>query len=186
MAGTKRPHLTSEKRQAVLDLYSETKNQRLVASSLGISQSSVSRIVRAAGAYLRGRPVAPEGKRWCYRCKSFKARDEFWRSSESKDGLCGACKSCMSELHSTSRAAMRHWAKKTYGLSLEEYDALRAEQTHCSISGRTDNDHLDHDHQTGKPRNFLCPDCNKGLGLFHESPELLRLAADYLEAHRIE
>jgi len=41
----------------------------------------------------------------------------------------------------------------------------------------------DHAHTVPpKPRALLCHNCNAGLGQFRESPELLRAAAEYLEA----
>jgi len=41
---------------------------------------------------------------------------------------------------------------------------------------------VDHDHTTGRIRSLLCSGCNTGLGKFRESQELLRNAADYLDA----
>ena len=40
---------------------------------------------------------------------------------------------------------------------------------------------LDHCHATGNPRALLCHNCNRGLGLFQDSPDYLRRAAEYLE-----
>jgi hypothetical protein len=39
---------------------------------------------------------------------------------------------------------------------------------------------VDHNHVTGKIRKLLCNDCNKGLGFFKDSPELLDIALQYL------
>jgi hypothetical protein len=41
----------------------------------------------------------------------------------------------------------------------------------------------DHCHQTGLTRDPLCRKCNMALGLFADSPALLRTAAAYLERH---
>lgn len=42
---------------------------------------------------------------------------------------------------------------------------------------------VDHSHKTGKVRALLCHNCNRGLGLFQDSPNHLRSAADYIEFH---
>ena len=54
----------------------------------------------------------------------------------------------------------------------------------CPICGQRFNPKdpvLDHDHQTGLPRAFLCIACNSGLGFFRDSPEIMRRAARYVK-----
>ncbi len=41
----------------------------------------------------------------------------------------------------------------------------------------------DHDHHTGKAREWLCDSCNTGLGRFKDNIELLQQAIRYLEKH---
>lgn len=58
----------------------------------------------------------------------------------------------------------------------------------CTICGKLPSGsrdlHLDHDHETGRLRDWLCGNCNVGLGSFQDDPVLLRAAADYLDRHR--
>jgi len=64
------------------------------------------------------------------------------------------------------------------------YATLYEEQKgRCKICGRvsTRTMHLDHDDKTGEDRGLLCCSCNLILGHAHDSPEILRAAAAYLE-----
>lgn len=72
--------------------------------------------------------------------------------------------------------------KTSYGLTVEEYDAIIARG--CAICGTKDGRiYLDHNHSTGKVRDALCANCNHGLGHFRDQPELLEVAARYLREH---
>lgn len=42
---------------------------------------------------------------------------------------------------------------------------------------------VDHCHTTGKFRDLLCSNCNSGLGLLKDNPDILRKAALYVEEH---
>ena len=41
---------------------------------------------------------------------------------------------------------------------------------------------IDHNHDTGEFRGVLCKQCNRALGMFKDSPVILRNAAEYLDA----
>ncbi len=58
----------------------------------------------------------------------------------------------------------------------------------CGISDKVNSRRLsmDHDHETGKFRGWLCMGCNGGIGFLKDSPGLLRLAAEYIESNRAE
>jgi hypothetical protein len=43
--------------------------------------------------------------------------------------------------------------------------------------------HLDHDHDTGEARGFLCHNCNLAVGHLKDSPDRARKLAAYLEKH---
>lgn len=90
----------------------------------------------------------------------------------------------------------RNWQlKKKYGMEFGEFDAWWIVfQGKCGICQRNlkmpekrqgqslDVVAVDHDHKTGKIRGLLCNACNKGLGLFYDSVELLERARRYLYA----
>lgn len=73
------------------------------------------------------------------------------------------------------------------GLTPEDIDAIFTRQGHvCAICGTSDPGskagwNLDHCHETNKIRWILCAHCNRGLGAFKDSPEVLRKAADMLD-----
>jgi len=73
----------------------------------------------------------------------------------------------------------RAWLKAQYGLTPHEADALLS--LGCRVCGN-EATHIDHDHATGAVRGALCSNCNTGIGLFQDSPDLMRTAAEYLEA----
>jgi hypothetical protein len=54
-------------------------------------------------------------------------------------------------------------------------------QLRCAICGRRTTLNIDHCHRTKKVRARLCPNCNRGLGLFKENVAILRSAIGYLE-----
>ena len=68
------------------------------------------------------------------------------------------------------------------GVSVEEIQVIRDKQGNaCAICNALNPTDLDHCHATGTVRWLLCTHCNRGLGAFRDSPELLKKAADMLE-----
>lgn len=86
------------------------------------------------------------------------------------------------------RMYCRRWhLRVTFGISIEEYDAILASQGGvCAIClqppdrGRI-RAHVDHDHATNRVRGILCGPCNQAIGLLKESVESIQRAADYLK-----
>lgn len=73
-------------------------------------------------------------------------------------------------------------------LSYEEYKKMFILQKNtCAICGQKEmvlkSLSLDHCHKTGKVRELLCQKCNTGLGMFRETPDLLKKAIKYLRKH---
>jgi hypothetical protein len=91
-----------------------------------------------------------------------------------------------------SREQCRNRAlERKFGITRAEYDQMLADQGGvCKLcDGKEPYPGsralcVDHDHETGKVRSLLCTHCNSGLGMFRDSPDLLRAAAAYIEAHK--
>jgi Autographiviridae endonuclease VII len=136
----------------------------------------------------------------CTKCGIWKPLDEFYREKACRDGHRPDCKACNLARRKARyredpqervyRAARRDKTRadhlrRTFDLTVGEYEAMLEEQRGgCATCGRLPKRislHVDHDHKTHEVRGLLCMQCNNGLGLLQESPELLRDAADYLE-----
>lgn len=72
--------------------------------------------------------------------------------------------------------------KKNYGLSLDEFHTMLAQQCgKCAVCLRDCALNVDHCHTSGVVRGLLCSGCNVALGRMQDDPARLRRAADYLE-----
>jgi hypothetical protein len=79
--------------------------------------------------------------------------------------------------------ARKAYLKKEYGLTGEAYiELLTKYQSSCAICGAKRGLGVDHKHDATKAvRGILCGSCNRGLGMFRDSPQLLEKAILYLE-----
>ena len=75
-----------------------------------------------------------------------------------------------------------------FGISITEQVAmLIAQDFKCASCLKVmKRPELDHDHETNKPRAFLCGRCNKILGLARDEVVVLSSLVLYLEKHRSE
>lgn len=107
------------------------------------------------------------------------ARTKDWRAKNREQDL----------RRQTDRALRR-----TYGISLEEYERKADEQNNlCAIcfkpetakgpNGKVRRLSVDHSHQTGHNRKLLCAACNAGIGWFQEDVLRLQSAIKYLLDH---
>ena len=77
--------------------------------------------------------------------------------------------------------------KRSYGLDFAEYNKMLEKQNGvCAICSSIPPDNhkkrlnIDHCHTTGRVRGLLCDACNRALGLFKDSPDLMLKAISYL------
>jgi hypothetical protein len=147
------------------------------------------------------RKIMPETikSKACSRCYKVKPSIEFRISQTSKSGLCSWCISCEKDYRKEfagkfpDQRKMAHRVTR-YGITNDEFNAMIESQNGvCAICGKPETRtvkgkltplSIDHDHAQGvgvhSVRGLLCNECNSGLGRFHDSPDLLIRAADYL------
>jgi hypothetical protein len=152
-----------------------------------------------------------DGRRTCRKCGVDKPIDHF---SQGGDGRWRRyrCKECEGNRFKQWVAAQiaadpegykkkvadesRGRKLKLFGMTAEDYDQMfEAQGGVCAICKKPEclptrwgsfssRLPIDHDHQTGRVRGLLCHSCNKALGLFKDSPDVLQAAADYLRRGR--
>lgn len=137
----------------------------------------------------------------CSKCSSLLPYSSFSPDKASSSGYGYWCKQCAAAnsrlYHKLKRAnnllykkaRREQYIKRKYGISLQEYIEKLAQQKYlCAICGvklptNGQLTHPDHDHKTGKLRDFLCTNCNRGLGHFMDSSLILDKASNYLNTH---
>lgn len=125
-----------------------------------------------------------KGSKICSKCNTRKPFDDFHRKSDSPDDRAGICIECK------TRDRRAYHLNYTYDITEEHYFTLLDEQYGCcAICGSDDETigghlHVDHDHESGDIRGLLCSNCNTGLGLLQDNPDILQSAIKYLHRSR--
>ncbi|MGV9985416.1 endonuclease VII domain-containing protein [Streptomyces olivaceus] len=133
---------------------------------------------QAMGRKVRPKAEVPEGRKFCLKCGEVKPWSEWHRNATASDGLATRCKACRA-IEGRADHLHRH-----YGLTEAERDAMVASQMGlCVICLEAPPVHVDHCHKTGRVRGVLCFNCNAGLGLLRDNPDVMNRAADYLEGN---
>lgn len=154
--------------------------------------------------------VVVDGKVECKDCSTWKALDEYPKDKNSFLGIYSYCSICTNirarENHRKIRAkGAENWDehrkayrnryyKKTYGITLEDFEKIFKDQgCKCAIclcdldiDLESKKAHLDHNHATGQIRQILCVRCNKGIGYLQEDLIIMESAIEYLKKHSEE
>ena len=129
----------------------------------------------------------------CTKCGQSKELTEFGKKANNPTGLQPQCRLCIksyNKKHTISNLTKRRdfLLRKTYGITLQERDAMAEAQGHrceiCNIEEKhVTNQRLcvDHDHDTGAVRALLCSKCNAAIGLLQVSSDFTFKAAIYLQ-----
>lgn len=132
----------------------------------------------------------------CSKCKKEKSLTEFSRNNSRKSGYRAECKACkklidlaykerLSE-EQIARINRRNWLKRSYNISLEDYEnLLQTQDTRCKVCFKNVEEIgkklvVDHCHRTGKVRGLLCDKCNVALGLLQDNLENIANLYKYL------
>lgn len=147
-------------------------------------------------------PERPEGKAMAHRpdkTAPWGPNNFYWKTPKVSEEQRAAHATYMRDYHRKLREHNPRYYKdrdlqRTYGVTLEWYDAQHAKQKGlCAICDRPESAviggkvlqlSVDHCHEHGHTRELLCSDCNRALGMFKDDPELIRKAAAYLDSHK--
>lgn len=131
----------------------------------------------AKGKKVREKVFVPPGHKRCPQCGVVKPHAEWERNRTSSDGWAY----CRARRAERDRAS---YFNRKYGLTEAERDAMIVSRRGlCPICLAAPAVHVDHCHKAGRVRGVLCFNCNSGLGLLRDDPEVVRRAAAYLEGN---
>lgn len=75
--------------------------------------------------------------------------------------------------------------QKKYGISIEQYEAMKEEQRYkCAICHSAPHIlYVDHCHESNQVRELLCMKCNAAMGLLQDDPEIGKSMVEYLNKY---
>ena len=132
----------------------------------------------------------------CKDCGEVKPLDEFY--SNGRGGTKTLCKPCDNARRMAwnkanpdrfTESVRRRNLKIRYGITVEQYDELFAEQDgRCACCGTTEPGgngafNVDHCHESDEIRGLLCNNCNRGIGLLGDDMDSIWNAILYLVRH---
>ena len=120
--------------------------------------------------------VINDDGRECIECKQYKEWENFYVYTPGARGHYPVCKLCHVAI------TIRQGRKRRYGLDDMAYnELLDSQSSQCGICDSSGDLVVDHNHDSGVVRGFLCHQCNSGIGMLKDDPELLRKAIQWLE-----
>ena len=101
----------------------------------------------------------------CNNCKIRKPVQDFYKD---RDGHCMNCKICKDKINKITKNLHKTAPQRPHA---------------CECCGKVSDSPLvlDHDHETGKFRGWICAKCNLGLGRLGDTIESLMRAVEYLK-----
>jgi hypothetical protein len=179
--------ITDSEIRAIIAKYNGGATLRQLGERYSVSRMRIKRMLESHNVPMRQpgrRQITSLSERKCWKCKTVKEIAKFMRSKRQPSGYDYTCKSCRKQWNRENSL------KKTYGITVELYAAMVAEQGgHCAICGQPESRFrgscaielaVDHCHNSGLVRGLLCGRCNTALGLMRDDVQVLQKAIDYL------
>ena len=117
--------------------------------------------------------------RTCIHCKKTMEEKKFVNKGNGR--RVNVCHSCRYKTRNQDYKDRRGAIQNGYTFIKGQKQQLLSDQNGlCAICKSSTNLVVDHDHSTGKVRGILCRNCNIGLGMMKDSPDILRAASLYL------
>lgn len=142
----------------------------------------------------RYRELQPREKLNACRSRSIEARREYSQRLYAKRAAEGICRWCGKQPTRPTSILCQAcheqsvWKRRKAKFGIDEarfWRQLEAQDCRCAICtvliGR--DAHVDHDHRTKAVRGLLCGHCNRGIGHFRDSSEVVLKAAAYLKRY---
>jgi Recombination endonuclease VII len=197
--------LTINQEKSVISEYVDGSSMEGLAKRYGCSTGTIRNYLVRNGVQSRHcgpKPVPVGLTKICSSCGGEFPRLDFYTEGK-RNSKCKLCTSQHNEdkyygdqKHRRKKIASstRYHRKVKNCWTQDQFEAAWVQQQgRCAICNqdmvrggtRSSSVNSDHDHTTGTPRALLCARCNKGLGMFNDSPEILHLASMYLRKFSI-
>lgn len=125
-----------------------------------------------------------DDNKFCSKCKQLLPLSNFSKNSGG-NYLRSECKKCNNEL-----SKVRQSLKEKYGMPEGEYTCPICLGSEEEVRGKGNTKNgawvIDHCHETEKFRGWLCHKCNRSLGGFDDSVDILNRAIAYLKGEANE